>query len=194
MCEWFFHHYPTLIFLLVGAFIAWKARGIYNRFTKVETEHNNVNTKLDLISTTLKSLVVFLSIKHKDMNVSLYTVKSPIQLSELGVKVLEEIKGKEYIDKNIDHLISLLEKANLKSALDVENYSQTVLMGEFNSDSFTIVKNYLFNNPIYKENDGGEINLDIQTVMSIMGIYLRDKYFEKHSELKTESLGGAETK
>ena len=105
-----------------------------------------------------------------------------MQLTDLGNEILNAIGGKKYIDDNAASLIQKLSKETIKSALDVENYAKVILIQEYNSDAFTAIKNYIYQNPVYKK-DALNVSLDVATISNIMGLYLRDKYFEIHPEL-----------
>ena len=52
-------------------------------------------------------------------------------------------------------------------------------------DSFTHVKNYIYNNPVYKVSDTESVPIDLTKMANIIGIYLRDLYLQKHPELST---------
>lgn len=140
--------------------------------------------KIDSIVTSINGLVLFLNTKHKDFKSEVFVVKSPVELSPIGMKILEDFGGKSYIDLYTEKLIKIMEQVPLKSALDVQNQATSVIFTQVDSDEFVAIKNYIFNNPIYRV-DGKDIaNLDISTIAQIMGIYLRNKYFEKHPELR----------
>jgi hypothetical protein len=183
---WVSTNYPILIIVAVIFIGGWQVRGLYHRFQKTESDCEKIEHKilpqLTSIANNLNSLVIFLGGKHTDMDKTLFMTKSPVQLTDLGTEIVVAIGGKDYIDKNITDLVSKLSKENIKSALDVENYSKVILMREYTSDAFTPIKNYIYQNPIYKKGDTA-VTLDTATVSNLMGIYLRDKYFEIHPEL-----------
>ena len=191
--KWIGDNYPALLIIAVIAWLSWKARGIFHRFEKTEAEckkiEDTVAPRLTSIDKTLNSidksfhaLITFLATKHTDFNVNLYKSNSPMQLTDLGNEILNAIGGKKYIDDNAASLIQKLSKETIKSALDVENYAKVILIQEYNSDAFTAIKNYIYQNPVYKK-DALNVSLDVATISNIMGLYLRDKYFEIHPEL-----------
>lgn len=198
MEKWFLdklaEHYPFLLCIIVVAIgvtiIVWKASSFYHRLKKIETGHDGITPQLNEItksvgslSSSFNSLVTYLSGKDSTLNASLYVMRSPVQLTDLGTEILQIIGGKKYIDDNSIRLISEIEKQNFKSGLDIENYCKVILMKEFSSDSFVPIKNYMFQHPRYVK-DNNTVQLDMPTVTNIMGIYLRNKYFEKHPELQ----------
>ncbi len=139
--------------------------------------------KLDATTQSLNKLIFYLDGKFDGMDSKIFVVNSPIQLSDTGYKILEITGGKEFVDKNLDYLIGNLEKQKYKTALDVETNSGLTIYGMSDLDSFTKIKNYIFNNPIYKTSEY-EIGLSLNLVIQIMGIYLRDKYLDLHPKLK----------
>lgn len=143
----------------------------------------SIDKSVASIDKSTHALITFLTTKHPDMNIDLFKAHSPIQLTDLGSEILDKIGGKIYIDNNSEYLLNKLAKEPIKSALDVENYSRILLLQEYNTDAFTPIKNYIYQNPVYK-NGSAEVTLDTATISNVMGIYLRDKYFEKHPELK----------
>ncbi len=138
--------------------------------------------KIESIQNNFFVLIAFLATKHDDFPFDLLKSKSPFQLSDLGIEVLEAIGGKKYVDDNLSYLLAMMEKETFKSALDVEIFSKTILIKELTSDGFTPIKNYLFNNPYY-EKEERKIRLSLESAIHLIGIYLRDKYFEKHPAL-----------
>jgi len=190
-------HHPNIyvcllilvIVVVVVAISAFKVAKYHSRFTKTErdcadmnTGHKQIQDKLDGIGTNLNMLVIFLSGKHKDMNTDLFVTKSPVQLTDFGTEILSAIGGKDYIDANLVALLQLLQNEGLKTALDVENYARVILLREFNTENFTHIKNFMYQNPVY--NSGGKTtNLNLDTVIQVMGVYLRNLYLSKHPEI-----------
>lgn len=188
--KWVWSHSPTLV---LGGLLVWAAMYLRSRFKKIEDKcevlHTKdvpeINGKLNTIITQLSKVTTYLSTKF-DAHNQLFQVNSPKELTSLGVDILDKIGGKKYIDNNISSLIATMEKQDFKSGLDVENYSTILLFEKTNEDGFTPIKNYIFQNPEYKLEDGSKMSLDINVVMSIMSIYLRNKYFEKYPDLKKD--------
>jgi len=140
--------------------------------------------KLDKAIGSINRLVFYLGNNDKNMKPDIFMANSLLQLSDIGKEILRVTGGEEFVDKNINHLMRLMDDAKYKSALDVENNSFLVIMNQSDSDDFTKIKNYIYNNPVLKSNNI-TIGLNINLVSQVMGIYLRDKYLEKHIELKS---------
>jgi hypothetical protein len=109
-----------------------------------------------------------------------------MELTDLGFKILVEIGGRDYIDKYAARLIAEVENRNPKSGLDVQTYSNIVLTEKSSEDEFLDIKNNLFQNPTYTLGDSRQLPLDLGVATQIMGIYLRNKYFERYPDLKKD--------
>lgn len=77
-----------------------------------------------------------------------------------------------------------MESQAFKSGLDVQNYASIISIKNFNSDEFIKIRDYIYQHPVYKVSDGSELQVTSQIISQIIGIYIRDKYFDKHPELK----------
>lgn len=190
-------HFPAVCVIVslticVGI-LCWKMFRLYGRLEKVEhhctkieeipAEFTSVNSKLTTISTSIEKLFVFLNQQHTNFPTDLFIARSPIQLTEFGDKVLTGFGGKTYIDENIDSLISAMESVEFKSALDVQNHAQSILFSQTQSDGFTHIKNFIFNNPKYVIGES-HTELTLPLALNLMSIYLRNKYFDIYPDLK----------
>lgn len=108
---------------------------------------------------------------------------SPITLTQIGESLLTESNGREFVDSFKEKLITELESKKPQTQLDVENQARVVLNLQTNSSEFNKVKEYIYNNPVYKANN---VNVNISLIIYLMAIYLRDKYFDIHPELKKD--------
>ena len=114
---------------------------------------------------------------------------SPYQLTNVGIKILNESKGKETIDNNIDFFINLIESYNPRTAFDVEDRAMDVILNNIGNDIFDDVKNYVYYSPEKKDvqmddNSIVEIKISMPPLIRSMSIYLRDKYFDKYPEIE----------
>lgn len=119
--NWVFVHIPTIGVCIIMMWIAWWTRGrwhiVRERFSKVERncvqlDKNQIalNNRLGSIDTKLSTLIIHLS-STKKIDSNLFRSNSPIELTEVGAKILVEMGGKSYIDTHLDLLI----RTNAKS-------------------------------------------------------------------------------
>lgn len=76
-----------------------------------------------------------------------------------------------------------MQSQGFKSGLDVQNYCTILLNERINDTDLIPVKDYIFSKPEYIISDQNKVPLDMTVAITIMGIYLRNKYFEKYPEL-----------
>lgn len=202
LLKWCFEHWPSLtaVVILIGIaiVITYKLTTKYHHWTsKITTSENEclkidghivprlttIDTSIINLGSSFDSLLVYLKSKDVTLDPRLIKAFSPIQLTEIGHAILEKSGGKTYVENNLGSLITDMEAQKFKSALDVQNYATIFFIKNFNSDDLITIRNYIYQNPTYKTADG-EIQINISVINQIMGIYLRDKYFEKHPELK----------
>lgn len=107
--------------------------------------------------------------------------RSPKDLSEAGNRLLEESGVRKIVDDHLNQFIENLEKLNLKSAYDVEQKSFYILKGLEKSNISIPLKNFLYQNPTFL---GKPVSFN--DIFFVGGLYLRDKYLEKHPELLTK--------
>ena len=200
--EWLFDHYPqvliTLAIVVFAIIICYKiVKFYYTRFEKIEDISDKVKTlpdivnrnteniekqvipKLNSISISLSLITCILFKKGIFDKTELFSITSPVILTEIGMEVLELIGGKQYIDSNSERLVEQIKEQKYKSTLDVQNQANLLILEQADSDDFVSIKNFIYQNPQYKT-----IVLDMSTVATVMGIYLRDKYFKKYPALK----------
>ena len=123
--------------------------------------------------------------KQKKLQISVFNRLSPFTLSDIGQKYLATTCGKECIDTNTEFFISELEKMQPQTAYDVEDYSERVLFRNTGSPMFKKIKDFVYLVP-HLNIDGEKVDVSLPDVISVMGIYLRDKYLNLHPELIPE--------
>jgi len=104
------------------------------------------------------------------------TPDSAKQLNDSGMDLLKNSQMQKIIDANLDSLIQKLEKQNLKSLFDVEVHSLCILRRMKDEKAITFLKNYIYNNPEKNIND----------ILFVGSIYLRNKYAESHPKILEE--------
>lgn len=115
---------------------------------------------------------------------------SPLKMTPIGEVLFEKSLSKKAIDENIDFLIKELEGIAPKTAFDVEDQAYSVLFKNIGHDLFNEVKNFIYYSPetieLIDPSDGEkeQIKISLQTLIRLMGIYLRDKYLERHTEIE----------
>lgn len=160
---------------------------------QLQPQLNEINNNINSLNNNVNNLVVYLRGKDNNMDTHLFVSKSPIQLTDLGNKILKDIGGKIFIDNNLDELLREMDQHEIRSALDSQIFAPIVIANVSTKDSFKNIKDYIYKTPFYtvdKYQDTADytVSLDMGTVANIMGIYLRDKYLEKNIHLNPEDI------
>lgn len=102
--------------------------------------------------------------------------KSPLSLTPLGERVLEQSGAKQIIENNYIELEAIINENNLTTAYDVQvSVSKLIAKSEH---LLTSIKSFTYNNPTF---EGRPLKLvDIQRTMVV---YLRDLYLKKHPQI-----------
>lgn len=203
--------YPNIALVilctLAVAFIVWKFRDFYDSHKKLkedieklpcEQHKNDISiakensSKLDDITASIRKIEEWIIRKDVKAMGDLIRKCSPYALTEAGIAMLSMSKAKDAVDSNLDYLIRLIEETNPKTAYDVEKNSLSVLTNILNEDIFNDIKDFVYNSPEYLSIEtSGEpikVEVDMNRVLMIMSIYLRDKYFEVHLEIDTKDF------
>lgn len=198
--DWLKTNYPNLfiIVLLLGVLgvilvacvkITLFVVNYRQRLQKVEQDCSgisNLDVKISQLLTKVDKITTHLLTNDKELDPRIFQANSPIELSELGQRILRDIGGKQYVDDNLSILIDYMEQRDFKSGLDVQNYTEVLLAEESDKEAFTPIKNYIFQNPVYKIDEDKTITLHLNLCINIISIYLRNKYFEKYPDLKKD--------
>jgi hypothetical protein len=201
--KWLAEHSPIvmiMIILVVITFIVAKAYLEWgHRVTKVEAECskiesiiiprlNSMEASINSLASSFRSLIAHLSAKDPTINITLFIAKSPFELSPAGEQILNESGGKAWVDRNKEVLFINLDNSPIRSALDVQIEAPKTIAQWFAMDDFIPIKNYIYNNPQYKPTPDSPPNptvpITLESVASIMGLYLRDLYLQIHPELR----------
>lgn len=206
-----FSHWPAFAcgaLAVVGAIIlTWWSSRMYHHWTyKIKTnaeeckkigtqlmpELKRITASLLQLNGSFNNLVFHLGASNEKFDTALFVSKSPLRLTDIGLKILEEIGGKDFIDKNETELIAEMNKIGIKTALDSQTNAPVIIGMASNKESFNHIKDYIFNHPNYNVKAEGEDNitipLNMNVIQNVMGIYLRDKYLAKHPELNPDDI------
>ena len=146
------------------------------------------------IITSMHGLVVeisrWITKKDKSMIEKLIAKGSPYIITNIGFQLLRKSGGKKIIDDNLDFFINEIESLDPKIPYDVEEFAINIIFKNTGSDKFNPIKNFIYYSPEtvvmndLETNEEMEIRLSMPGLLNVMGIYLRDKYMDKHPELK----------
>ncbi len=123
----------------------------------------------------------------KKSGLSYSAKRSPRQLNQNGIELLSDCGGNDFLNANMDLFLRKIEKLQPKTALDVEDMALTVLQTNTNEDIFIPLKNWVYNAPsrVLKNPNGSTRtqDVDLDDVIFVMSLPMRDKYLELHPEV-----------
>lgn len=146
---------------------------------KHDTMFNSVIEDIGIIRTFILS--------KNPTAISIFSAKkSPRKLNDEGIKLFETISGKKFLVDNEQFFIAGIEKRKPKTALDVEQNANEVLVENLGNDMFNDIKKWVYNTPSIEVKIGEEVkdySITMNDICFILSIPLRDKYLELHPEL-----------
>ena len=172
-------HYPTIGIILVVVFIVYKATMYHVSIQNTQKKVNNLpcESHRKAIVNIEKSLL-----NKKKFKAYLTVAYSPRKLSELGDELYQKSGMKVLLNANMDHFVGKIENEKPIAALDVEDLAYSVLYNETSEPIFKPVKDWLFNNPVFRE-----LDIDLSAICYVASIELRDVYLKKHPDILPEN-------
>ncbi len=170
---WIINNWPYLALLLLcvgfAIYATIKVSTFYHtRFTPLEKGIHDIKGSVDRIEKYL------INENPKSAYPALVQSHSPKTLTEIGNSLLTECGGRKFVDENQDVLLGDIINGAPVSPLDVEKLAIEVLLKFSESPGFIQIKDFIYNNPSYKE-----VSVQLYSIINIMSVYLRDKYFER---------------
>lgn len=193
-------NYPFAFWIAIaaiaGGYVAYKGMKLYSRFEGMEKniallfvrvdKHDvlfeRIDVRLSMIERQLVGLHAFLMPMGYNPRSALGN--SPRELTAIGYSILKDCGGKDYIDRNKDAFLKVMEEKGLKRGWQVQNTAGIIIFEKIADEDFSFIQDYLFHNTCYYIKDEEPMDLGLKEVVAIMGLYLRDLYFEKHPATK----------
>ena len=192
---WAGENYPILLLFVVAVALVWMiAKFYYTRFVKFEKQikdlpcqtHEQTHQK---ILDSLNTVITYLKMKDSKAAVLFSQKESPRKLNPSGRHIFDDCNGMLFLEENKKILLSAIAAKAPKTALDVENVANEVLIERLDSDIFNDIKAWVYERPPVKVEIQGmdkEYAIAMNDVCFILSLPLRDMYLDLHSELKTE--------
>lgn len=158
--------------------IFWLIYFVTKNITKFNTEKGIINNSIGKMETNIDSIRSDLSYLKGTIDIiksnsnPLAKSNSPVSLTELGLKVAEDLKAEDLIAHNWEKIIKTLDtEISDKNAYDIQEYCKqtaAVQLEKFlNADDINKIKEYA-----YKQGN----NLYYYSI--IFALLIRDKYFK----------------
>lgn len=151
-----------------------------HRIMSLSSDMSEVNRNIADLRVSVASINGFLSSEiSKEFNLSGTNKNSPRTLNERGLKLFNDVDGKNFLEKNKDDFFAYLDRLAPKTAYDVENEALMALMTKTSTDMFIPIKSFLYNCPEIELN-GKPYEITLADVCRVLYIPLHDMYLEAH--------------
>lgn len=151
-----------------------------HRIMSLSSDMSEVKRNIADLRVSVASINGFLSSEiSKEFNLSGTNKNSPRTLNERGLKLFNDVDGKNFLEKNKDDFFAYLDRLAPKTAYDVENEALMALMTKTSTDMFIPIKSFLYNCPEIELN-GKPYEITLADVCRVLYIPLRDMYLEAH--------------
>ena len=108
-----------------------------------------------------------------DIKRGILASESPLALTEMGEKLLEDSGFNEIFEKVKDELVRMLEEKKPENKYQTEENARSLMEELTDYEPFKPLQEFVYSNPKH----------DLGTILRAGGIKLRDYYLEKHSEI-----------
>ncbi len=135
----------------------------------------------------LLKIKTILITKYPYLEKSLSMKASPRKLNPIGEKLFKEINGQSFLDEYKERLFQIIDNAHPLVPYDVQQEAMTAFVEFVNSPAFNSFKNFVYNAPEVKLENGTMHAFDIPDVCFVLGLKLRDMYLAEHPEINTNN-------
>jgi hypothetical protein len=125
------------------------------------------------IKVNVKVISDYLTTSNVDFNHSELQAYSPLKLTKKGEELIVALGFDNVFEKHKDDFCRFIDEQEPKLKYDVENAAIKSIALLQSKDYMDFLKVYFYNNP----------DRNINNVAPTLGVYVRDKYLEKHPEI-----------
>lgn len=175
---------------LFGTIVIYILSKVYNlgeASKKIEYLEKSVDKLVSEMKDVREDMIrvqTVLTMKHKGVE-EVFSIKhSPRMLNDLGSRMFMEMNGAGFLDQNKVFLFSKIDERAPQTALDVEEAAQWACSAFVNEPFYNPIKNFVYNCPLLKRDDGSEFEFTLGSAAFILGLKLRDLYLEAHPEFE----------
>lgn len=133
----------------------------------------SLNTSVEKIKHNMKVVGDYLTRYHIKFDPRELQALSPITLTDAGKKFIEDIGFGNIFEKNKDEFLSFVDNENPRLKYDVELSAIKSIHVLYDKPYMEFLKVFFYNNP----------DRNLENTAPTLGVYVRDKYLEKHPEI-----------
>jgi hypothetical protein len=132
-----------------------------------------IEIAVDKIKQNIKVMGDYLTRHHAKFNPAELKAFSPVQLTEIGIKLIKEIGFDHIFNVNKTDFFSFIDSEQPKLKYDVEVASTKSIYVLADKPYMQFLKVFFYNNP----------DRNLENMASTLGVYIRDKYLGEHPEI-----------
>ncbi|MDZ4295996.1 MAG: hypothetical protein U1A16_01335, partial [Patescibacteria group bacterium] len=132
-------------------------RGIVRQLPELHTRLDTVSGRIDrlaaateAVAVTVDRIVRYLVRQDGAVTVDFFRDRSPLELTDLAKRLLEESGGRAAVDAHLEELVEKLHAEHPTSALDVQELAPFVLIDINDADAMRPVKDFIYEHPNYE--------------------------------------------
>ena len=126
------------------------------------------------VKVNLKVIGDYLTRHHTEFNTTELTSFSPLQLTDQGRKLIEELMFEAVFENNKKSFLGYIESEKPTLKYDVENAAIKSIQALADEPYMSFLKVFFYNHP----------ERNMSNVAPTLGVYLRDKYLDQHPEIR----------
>ena len=134
---------------------------------------DNMSKTTEKIKVNVKVISDYLTGANADFNHTELQAYSPLKLTTKGNELIKKLGFDNVFEKHKDDFCKLIDEESPKLKYDVEKAAIRSISTLYNQDYMGFLKVFFYNNP----------DRNLKNVAPTLGIYIRDKYLEKHPEI-----------
>ncbi len=158
---------PDVYQIIITALLGTIGFFLVSKFSKLDKT-------LDILKHNIRAIAISLfKVEHIDFDPTYLRDYSPLKITPEGLKYLEKVGFARIFKDRSDRFFRAIDMDKPKVKYDVEYSAIKTVFALLDRDYFKPVKIYFYNNP----------SEDIKSFAKLAGVYVRDRYLEKHTEI-----------
>lgn len=134
---------------------------------------DDLNTTTGKIKLNVKVIGDYLTSANADFNHTELQAYSPLKLTPKGRELIEKLGFDNVFEKHSYDFCKFIDEEEPKLKYDVEKAAIKSLTALYSKDYMGFLKVFFYNHP----------DRNLKNVAPTLGVYIRDKYLEKHPEI-----------
>lgn len=187
----------VIIIAVIGfGFLVWWCSAIYHKIKRVEhlpcNDHSDRMGSLEKTMADIRedlAIIKSVLIQKHPTSANVFSMKkSPRRLNDMGEWLFDQVKGKDFLEKNKGFFFGKIDDEHPSTALDVENAAHIACSSSTGESIFSDIKSFVYNAPSIDipdaETGTRKYDITLGDVCFVLSIPLRDMYLSEHPEIR----------